>query len=1130
MTKKNTKISTKRALLHSALSLLLCASMLIGSTFAWFTDSVVSENNIIAAGNLDVELEYYNNGQWLAVDESTMLFDNEALWEPGYVEVVYLRVTNVGNLSLKYRLGVNIVDETGSVNVLGEDFMLSDYIKIGVIDNVTTPFETREDALKEVSNPLALSDGYQQQQILNPGSDPNCVALVVYMPESVGNEANRAAGEEPATIQLGVSLVATQNTFESDSYGPDYDANAKLPPFSGNYTSTVDVSDKLDENNNLTEDVTIGDPSDSISAVVPAGTPLKQGVTKLVLSVKTTGRSGNIEVNRGQASRSLDIHVEGLAEGNTVPVFIELGTIMPTDLKSSSVVLYHVEDGTPIKMESVDTLTAHNQFVYNAETGEVSVCMSSFSEVTAVVAVDDPWDGTIDTSWYNTTDNEFTITTEEQLAGLGAIVGGMAEGIAQDEFNGKTINLGANLDLGGLVGKSWLPIGYYFTDDKNGDGTVGDYYCTVYSFEGTFNGNNHTISNIYQSTWSMKGDDSYYVLSKNQYYNDGMGIFGFVYNGTVKNLTVNNFQSDGEYSTTGCVAAYTSGTSTFENITITNSNPRAYNVPNGGVVGYAYAATGATNVINFNNINVDYSNKISALWGSWDVGCGGILGRVNGETTINMTDCVVGAVIDVYNDVCGNYQYYQYRYSGMLIGTVGADRDSTTGPEKVNFSNVKVYIGNWADYYYCEFEKNSVGSYTTDYQFSRVEKNDINIDPTTNLPYTSNLSPCRHQHTANEDKMGLCLPFDQLYTGYSWGATAVKSAPGVEIIRYFYTVTYMDGQGKNILGTVYVTEGDRNETKRWAYEHTTKTTALTTNPGKTFVGWVNTNSEKVTSIPAGNYKDVVLYESWENPYIIRFVDVNGNVIYSEAWTQAGQSWPADKNPPDLPEIDGYVGEWESGWRNKLQNVKSDVTIKPVYILKEYADEGDHVYIDSITSAKELFEALEAGKSVVMGTDLAGSGKNDFGIKGGKDEVCVIGNGQNSINSRLNLNTFVLNCTLDHNANKSWHIFDIKKGSTLTVSSGVNGDGVMVVNFMDIKSPVYLFNVEAGGTLVLEAGTKFEIYYNGDAEKVYGIFVNGSRQTFANYSGIHVDRTVAGKITITVAVTTTITGSTLSEIQ
>ena len=76
--------STKRALLLSALSLLMCVSMLIGSTFAWFTDSVTSGINKIVAGNLDVELYHSDKA---ATDEqvgdTTKLFDDVTLWEPG---------------------------------------------------------------------------------------------------------------------------------------------------------------------------------------------------------------------------------------------------------------------------------------------------------------------------------------------------------------------------------------------------------------------------------------------------------------------------------------------------------------------------------------------------------------------------------------------------------------------------------------------------------------------------------------------------------------------------------------------------------------------------------------------------------------------------------------------------------------------------------------------------------------------------------------------------------------------------------------------------------------------------------------------------------------------------------------
>ena len=83
----NTK-STKRALLASVMALLLCFSMLLSTTFAWFTDSVTSGNNIIKSGNLDIELEYavFNDDgtfkEWKDVKDASDILTN-TLWEPG---------------------------------------------------------------------------------------------------------------------------------------------------------------------------------------------------------------------------------------------------------------------------------------------------------------------------------------------------------------------------------------------------------------------------------------------------------------------------------------------------------------------------------------------------------------------------------------------------------------------------------------------------------------------------------------------------------------------------------------------------------------------------------------------------------------------------------------------------------------------------------------------------------------------------------------------------------------------------------------------------------------------------------------------------------------------------------------
>ena len=105
--------NTKRALLTSVLAIVACVAMLIGSTFAWFTDTASTGVNKIQAGNLDIKLEYKNtkDGPFTEAKADTKVFDENALWEPGHVEYVVLRISNAGSLALKYKLGINIVNE-----------------------------------------------------------------------------------------------------------------------------------------------------------------------------------------------------------------------------------------------------------------------------------------------------------------------------------------------------------------------------------------------------------------------------------------------------------------------------------------------------------------------------------------------------------------------------------------------------------------------------------------------------------------------------------------------------------------------------------------------------------------------------------------------------------------------------------------------------------------------------------------------------------------------------------------------------------------------------------------------------------------------------------------------------------
>ena len=232
---------TKKPLLLSVLMLVVCLSMLIGTTYAWFTDSVSTGSNVIQVGNLDAVLEYKTNwsDEWASVDENTKIFKEGALYEPGYTEVVYLRVSNAGSLALKYLLSLNLANEKGSINVNGEKFKLSDYLQIGwyVQDeysdgfnyaNILMPvmFGTSESALQKV-NLQKLSETKvnicENAPVLPGDKTAQVVAIVLTMPETVGNEANTKFGEETPSIELGVRLFATQLSHEEDSFGNSYD-------------------------------------------------------------------------------------------------------------------------------------------------------------------------------------------------------------------------------------------------------------------------------------------------------------------------------------------------------------------------------------------------------------------------------------------------------------------------------------------------------------------------------------------------------------------------------------------------------------------------------------------------------------------------------------------------------------------------------------------------------------------------------------------------------------------------------------------------------------------------------------------------------------------------------------------
>ncbi len=225
------KNTTKRSLLASVFALVLCVVMLVGSTFAWFTDTASTGVNKIQAGNLDVKLMYSTDMvEWKEATDQTKLFDDNALWEPGYTQVVYLKIVNAGKLALKYEAGFskNYTSNRGK-NVNGDWYRLDNYLKIGTAET-TTKFANREAVWsaiaateKTLAKDVMLTDGWIT---LNAGEASAPFAVAIYMPTSVGNEANASKNRPSSVSGLGIEVRATQATVESDSFDNNYDANA----------------------------------------------------------------------------------------------------------------------------------------------------------------------------------------------------------------------------------------------------------------------------------------------------------------------------------------------------------------------------------------------------------------------------------------------------------------------------------------------------------------------------------------------------------------------------------------------------------------------------------------------------------------------------------------------------------------------------------------------------------------------------------------------------------------------------------------------------------------------------------------------------------------------------------------
>ena len=609
--------STKRALLGSVMAMVLCLAMLVGATFAWFTDTASTGVNKIQAGNLDVVLEMQNaDGKWVSAEGKTLDFVKAAdakgeaiLWEPGCTyELPALRIRNNGNLALKYQVIITGINGSAKLNTV-IDWTIGD-VAMGT------------------------------EQHLAAG-ESSAFTIKGHMWESAGNDYMNESIDG-----IAITVVATQDTVESDSFNNTYDANATYP--------VVAVGDVNTDGDTVLKDK---EEDHTIQVTVPAGA-LDEGVQSLKLEVVKSATPAGVQVASTESSQSYEVTMKDQS-GNAVSTN---GTLMTVEMNvgknRTALKLYH--DGEKMTKDSGTLTDAADHYVYDAATGYVTMKVSHFSPFTAVFARDYWTDHAADgyATPVDTANKVVTVASAEELALF-------AKEVTDDgkNYSGYTLNLANDVDLGEYL---WKPINGY----NRLSGIV-------------VNGNGHTIRNM-----KVRGCTNSSVY--------GAGFIGDI-NGavTVKDIAfdgadvffVNYAKPQFGGNVGGVVLGYTYGTTLFENVSVTNSSIWGF-----GKIGILLGMGADPGVkVTFK----DCVSKNNTIHAAYDMGgLAGMIQRGNGVDNASVENCTVENITVDYYEECVDVQ-----------GKATLKENDKNGADVIKevsgkyWVNGGYYWGGYADYY-----------------------------------------------------------------------------------------------------------------------------------------------------------------------------------------------------------------------------------------------------------------------------------------------------------------------------------------------------------------------------------------------------------------------------------------------
>jgi len=341
-------------------------------------------------------------------------------------------------------------------------------------------------------------------------------------------------------------------------------------------------------------------------------------------------------------------------------------------------------------------------------------------------------------------EGNYVVTADAGLAWVAANVA------ANDGFAGKTIKLDADIDLDLGNDDNGEPIS---NNPIGRDPETGE----VTAFKGTFDGQGHTIANLYQSGWAFNYEWGKY---------GSIGLFSELEGATVKNVVLDGFEAQIEGGDISFVAGSATGTCVFENIEIKNGKIGTYNNGIGGIIGWSGAGE-----YTFRNIKLGSDVVLGGLWGSFDSSIGGIVGQAEPGATYNFENVEINCRIDAYNDCTASNDYYLYRMCGMIIGrcakttTINGSNYPDLSQYNMTFNNVVVNYGTWMNYHYCEP--------TPGHNNGRG----MRIEP----GYAYGGLPEDFDHTQCTTNHYNCIPFDQLIGGDQLGVKGLREVDGVTV-------------------------------------------------------------------------------------------------------------------------------------------------------------------------------------------------------------------------------------------------------------------------------------------------------------------------------------------------------------